>query len=75
MIIWIIVAMYQGTLQGVEFATLNEDLADEEYERLVREAMSMDYEWTWEKVQDSYSKAIDAQRHIDEYGIFRVSVT
>lgn len=53
MIIWVIAAAYQGTYDGVEFATFDEEVAQKEYQRLIRESVEMFTE-PWDEVENFY---------------------
>lgn len=68
MIIWIITATYQGVNEGVQLATLDEEKAQGEYRRLVRDAMGFgDRDNPWEDVEEVYETALNNCAKIDEY--------
>ncbi len=75
MIIYVITAVYQGVNEGVRFATLDEEKAQGEYRRLVRDAVGFHgHDNPWEDIERIYEDMLSNCAKVDEYLLEGITV-
>lgn len=75
MTVWIIVVVSCGEYVDVQFATSKRVEAEDEYRRLVREAMSYAHrDNPWEDVEAEYRAALEDHDVVEEYYLYNFEV-